>query len=183
MNYYKKLVGKLLWLITCSIFILSCNQSWERVIEQLIGQTVIFPKEMLGFETGKMIAMDMNRFVKENHGVVLSVFTEVECKTCMVEKVPDRVLRIKEIVGDVPVVLVFPTQIGKEIETISKLSPGIYCMIDKDDEFKMGNRYIPKEEILRTWFVDDAFQIRVCGDPSGNEKIEALYMQVLLEKE
>lgn len=183
MDCFRKWVRKPLCFMTGMVLMLSCNQSWEREVDRLIGQSVFFPAEMVGFETGRMLAMDVNQFIRENHGAVISVYTEVECKTCMVEKAPDKALRIKEVMGDVPVVMIFPTQIGKEIETISKLSPGVLCMLDKDAEFRTSNRFIPKEEILRTWFVDDNYQIRVCGDPSGNEKIEALYKQVSPEKE
>jgi len=168
-------------LLSVLLLLPSCNNSWEQELKRLIGQEVVFPTEMAGFYSGVLGKWDMRQLLDDNHGIVLKVYSEVECKTCIVEKIPDLALRIKSTMEDIPIVILFPMSIGKEIETISKLSPGIYCLIDQDKEFMSKNRFLPKKEVLRTWLVDSSSHIRVCGDPSGNEKILDLYKQVLEE--
>lgn len=179
MNYIKLCIKWTVCLLSCVCITFSCGNSWEKEIEKLIGQEVIFPTKMFGYVSGEFVTVDIKQKLLDSRGMVVSVYSEVECKSCLAEKIPDMAMLIKEVVGDAPVLFVFPMSVGKELQTISKLTPDVHCMFDMNFEFTESNPFIPKQEMLQTWLVDNSSHIVVCGNPSLNEKVSELYKQAL----
>lgn len=183
MNYRHGFLVSLAGLFFLCI-ISSCNGSFEDRITKIIGTHLIFPSEMSCYVDGDNLTMSINNILpSDEEGVKLVYyFGPEECQSCLLMKIQPWEERIKMLFGsNTNCVFIFSSQISiSDLIVASRLSPDSIFVIDYHNSFHRKNKQIPKDQVLRSWLVDNNGLVLLCGNPAeGNDDLINLYKTII----